>query len=134
VADLVLVRCVGAFVCSRCLPSFQNSLQLFLVVARFLLRLFWGAAADARLSLDAPLWFSLRHALSFGWRSFQSSGSMLGMQRRVLSSASVGPRFFSVQRETPNQAMQPTAGRREANFPMTQPLPFQPTRALASGG
>ena len=34
----------------------------------------------------------------------------------------------------PNQAMQPTTGRREDRFSMIQPLPLQSTRALASGG
>ena len=65
-----------------------------------------GRAASTRCAALTSL---LRQAFSFISRFLQSFDSMLGMQRRVLSSAPVVPRFACVGCETPNQAMEPTA-------------------------
>jgi hypothetical protein len=49
-------------------------------------------------------------------RFFESRGSMLGMQRSAVCPEPVAPHFLCLQREPPNQTLQPTASGRTAYF------------------
>ncbi len=88
----------------------------------------------AALLRHLRFWFSRRHVFFFCFRFSQSSGSLPCVQPRHFCRRAPLRHLRPAATSTPNHAMQPTTGRREDKFPVTQPLPLQPTRALASGG